>query len=335
MTCLTLAQQAHGAVADDDLLVAGDEIVEGGDAQRVGAALAAGACGLIRLAAQLGAVGEDRLQRFPVEPRHGEGGETGIDRFFVADVNDLRHGARRIADHRDRTAFGRCNRSDTRVLVTHSDLVFAYKWLTRLKSRLARSALRMTKYTVLPAKSRVTSARGPRQGCNGGQSRSIRRLSSRHRALLWAKALAGWPRPSPGSGREGRNLLVGQVERRRDIRRRLVDQCRTIRKAELVRLGRGVKEEPHERQCTAPLCYGFRHCSQGRQLWYGCAARSDPRRSNLVSQLKASQHAEPLGVLRGLLKIDRRRQSCRAASRRTCHCLPGREATAPSPDAHP
>ena len=42
-------------------------------------------------------------------------------------ANDLRHRARRIADHRDR-AFGRCDRSDAHVLVTHSDLVFADRW---------------------------------------------------------------------------------------------------------------------------------------------------------------------------------------------------------------
>ena len=46
-----LPDEAHGAVADDDFLVAGDEVVERVDAERLGAPLAARTRGAVRLAA--------------------------------------------------------------------------------------------------------------------------------------------------------------------------------------------------------------------------------------------------------------------------------------------
>ena len=82
------ALQADGPISDHDLLVPRDEIVERGDTQRVRAALATRTGHLIGFAAQFRAVGEHRLQRFPVEPRQGQGAQTGIHGLLVAGMHD-------------------------------------------------------------------------------------------------------------------------------------------------------------------------------------------------------------------------------------------------------
>jgi hypothetical protein len=72
--------------------VARDERVEGRNAERLDAAFAAGTGSLVRLAAPLGAVGEDQLEARAVEAGHGKVGEAGVDRLLVAGVHDGRDG---------------------------------------------------------------------------------------------------------------------------------------------------------------------------------------------------------------------------------------------------
>ena len=81
-----------GELGEGDLGVARDELVEGRDAQRLGPALAAGTRGLVRLAAPLGAVGEDRLEAVAVEAGHGKVGKAGVDGPLVAGMDDGRDG---------------------------------------------------------------------------------------------------------------------------------------------------------------------------------------------------------------------------------------------------
>ena len=81
--------KTHGAVADDDLAVAGDELVECRDAVYFGAAAAARAARRVRDAALLRAIGEDRLQRGAVETRDRDAGEPLVDRQLVACMHDL------------------------------------------------------------------------------------------------------------------------------------------------------------------------------------------------------------------------------------------------------
>ncbi len=56
--------------------------------QDLGAPLAARAGGAVRLAAQLGAVGEDRLEAHAVEAGDRKRLEAVVDRFLVAGVDD-------------------------------------------------------------------------------------------------------------------------------------------------------------------------------------------------------------------------------------------------------
>ena len=101
-----LPDEAHGALADDDFLVAGDEVVERVDAERLGAPLAARTRGAVRLAAQLGAVGEDRLERSSVEPGHRQLAQCHVDRALMAGVYDLGDGRGAGEDARNAAPFG-------------------------------------------------------------------------------------------------------------------------------------------------------------------------------------------------------------------------------------
>ena len=83
----TLTDEAHTGGIHDDFLVAGDEGVECVDALHIGAALAPRARGLIRLAPELCAVGEDGLQRLAVKAGDGKFGQTLIDGPLMARVN--------------------------------------------------------------------------------------------------------------------------------------------------------------------------------------------------------------------------------------------------------
>ena len=75
--------------------MAGDEIVEGLDPELLRAQPAAGTGGIVRLAAPLRAVGEDRLQGRAVETGHGQLGQARVDRLLVARVHDRRDRQRR------------------------------------------------------------------------------------------------------------------------------------------------------------------------------------------------------------------------------------------------
>ena len=77
-----------GESREGDLGVARDEIVEGLDAELLHLQPAARTGGIVRLAAPLGAIGQDRLQRRAIEPGHGQLGETHIDGLLVARMHD-------------------------------------------------------------------------------------------------------------------------------------------------------------------------------------------------------------------------------------------------------
>ncbi len=83
------AGETDASVAHDNLAVAGNELIEVGDALDLRAAAAAGAACGIRDAPLLRAVGEDGLERRAIKPRDGHPGETLIDRQLVARVYDL------------------------------------------------------------------------------------------------------------------------------------------------------------------------------------------------------------------------------------------------------
>ena len=85
-------RRTRRAVADDDLAMAGNELIEARHPLDLRAAPAAGAARGVRDAALLGAVGEDGLERRAVEPRDGHPGEALIDRQLVARVDDLGNG---------------------------------------------------------------------------------------------------------------------------------------------------------------------------------------------------------------------------------------------------
>ena len=68
----------------------GDEVVERLDAALLHPQAAAGTSGVVRLAAPLRAVGEDRLQRRTVETGHRQLGQAQVDRLLVARVHDGR-----------------------------------------------------------------------------------------------------------------------------------------------------------------------------------------------------------------------------------------------------
>ena len=89
---LARAGETDGPVADDDLVMAGNELIEARHPLDLGAAPAAGAARGVRDAALLGAVGEDGLERRAVEPRDGHPGEALIDRQLVARIDDLGNG---------------------------------------------------------------------------------------------------------------------------------------------------------------------------------------------------------------------------------------------------
>ena len=68
------------------------KLVERLDAELLRAQPAAGTGGIVRLAAPLRAIGEDRLQRRAVETRDRQLGQAQVDRLLVAGVHDRRHG---------------------------------------------------------------------------------------------------------------------------------------------------------------------------------------------------------------------------------------------------
>ena len=106
--------QAHGPIADDDLFVAGDEVVERVDTKLLGAPLAAGTRGAFGLAAELGAVGQDRLQRAPLEPGDRQLVQRNVDRALMAGVHDFGDGRGSGEDPRHKAPRGIHSYADDR-----------------------------------------------------------------------------------------------------------------------------------------------------------------------------------------------------------------------------
>jgi hypothetical protein len=93
------AGEAQGGAFEGDLGMVGDEVVEGPEPQPLRAQPAAGTGCMVRLAALLGAVGEDGLDGGAVEPRHIELGEADGNGPLVAGVYDRCH-RQRAGDQR-------------------------------------------------------------------------------------------------------------------------------------------------------------------------------------------------------------------------------------------
>jgi hypothetical protein len=74
-----------------------NKLVERGDPQPAGTQAATRACCIVSLAALLGAVGEDRLERRAIEVRHPEGRQCGIDGALMAGLHDRGDGPVRPA----------------------------------------------------------------------------------------------------------------------------------------------------------------------------------------------------------------------------------------------
>ena len=89
--CVPLTAQAQRRVREVDLRMPGNEVVERLDAEPVHPQPAAGTGCLVRLAAPLRAIGQDRLQRRAVEARDRQLGQADIDRLLVAGMHDRRH----------------------------------------------------------------------------------------------------------------------------------------------------------------------------------------------------------------------------------------------------
>ena len=84
------AAQPDRGILERDLRMARDELVERLDTELLHAQPAAGTGCIVRLAAALRAVGEDRLQARAIETRNGQLREPHIDRLLVAGMHDGR-----------------------------------------------------------------------------------------------------------------------------------------------------------------------------------------------------------------------------------------------------